>query len=113
MKTPLIPGPISELLLERQEERESRARTYPRNIPIAIARAQGACVEDVDGNRFVDFLTGAGTLSLGHSHPEVAAAVREQVDVLCHGLDFPTPVKDEFTTAQLAMLPEAMQGRTK
>ena len=112
VRTPL-PGPESALLLERQADFESNARTYPRRLPIAIRRAAGSYVEDLDGNVFIDFLAGAGVLALGHGHPEVVAAVQEQLPVLAHGLDFPTEIKDEFVEFQLAQLPEEMRGRTK
>src|SRR5688572_24226190 len=62
-------------LLERQRMRESNARSYPRRIPLALARAQGIYVEDVEGRVFIDCLAGAGTLALGHNHPAVAAAI--------------------------------------
>jgi diaminobutyrate-2-oxoglutarate transaminase len=108
-----LPGPESARLLERQEQYESSARTYPRRLPIGIRRGAGSYVEDVDGNVFIDFLTGAGVLALGHSHPEVTEAVRDQLSLLSHGLDFPTVAKDEFTAFLLSRLPEEMQGRTK
>ena len=108
-----IPGPRSRVLLERQAERESNARTYPRRLPIGIARAEGSYVEDVDGNVFIDFLTGAGTLALGHNHPEVVEAVERQLRTLCHGLDFPTELKDEFVSLQLSLLPEGMRDEMK
>src|SRR5919202_6191008 len=107
------PGPESRRYLDRQAVYESRARSYPRRLPIAILRAEGSYVEDVDGNVFIDFLTGAGVLALGHNHPEVAEAVRRQLDLLVHGLDFPTPAKDDFVEAQLALVPEPMRSRTK
>jgi diaminobutyrate-2-oxoglutarate transaminase len=112
VRTPL-PGPASKPLLDRQEQRESNARTYPRRLPIAIKRASGSYIEDLDGNIFIDFLTGAGVLALGHNHPEIVAAVHRQLDVFCHGLDFPTEVKDEFVSTQLALLPESMRDRMK
>ena len=108
-----LPGPLGETYLARQEARESNARSYPRRIPIAIKRAYSSYIEDVDGNVYIDFLTGAGVLSLGHSHPELVEAVRDQLGTLVHGLDFPTPVKDAFTDAQLSMLPESMRDRMK
>jgi diaminobutyrate-2-oxoglutarate transaminase len=110
--TPL-PGPRSAALLRRQEQRESSARTYPRRLPIAIARGAGSYVEDVDGNVFIDFLNGAGALPLGHSHPELIEAVQEQLPLLTHGLDFPSELKDDFVSVQLSMLPEEMRERTK
>jgi diaminobutyrate-2-oxoglutarate transaminase len=108
-----LPGPRSAELLDRQAQRESNARTYPRHIPIAIAEASGSFLRDLDGNTFIDFLTGAGVLSLGHNHPELVQAVTAQLTTLTHGLDFPTPVKDAFTEAQLSMLPEGMRDRMK
>lgn len=112
VRTPL-PGPRSAPLLARQALWESAARTYPRRLPIAIARGSGSYVEDLDGNVFIDFLDGAGTLPLGHGHPEVLAAVERQLPLLVHGLDFPTEVRDAFVAAQLDLLPAGMRGRTK
>ncbi len=108
-----LPGPRSAELLAQQERIESRARTYPRHLPIAIAEGQGSFVRDVDGNVFIDFLSGAGVLSLGHSHPELVRAAGEQLAIHAHGLDFPTPAKSAFIDAQLSMLPASMRGRVK
>ena len=85
-----LPGPRSAELLARQGRRESNARTYPRHLPIAIAEASGSFVTDVDGNVFIDFLAGAGVLSLGHNHPDLVRAVTDQLGLLPHGVDFPT-----------------------
>lgn len=111
--TGTLPGPRSAELLDRQRRRESNARTYPRHLPIAIAEAFGSFVRDLDGNVFIDFLTGAGVLSLGHSHPELVRVVADQLGQLTHGLDFPTPAKDAFTDAQLSMLAPAVRKRMK
>ncbi|GII88545.1 diaminobutyrate--2-oxoglutarate aminotransferase [Sphaerisporangium siamense] len=108
-----LPGPRSAELLARQDRRESNARTYPRRLPIAVADASGSFLRDVDGNVFIDFLTGAGVLSLGHNHPELVRTVTAQLTRLTHGLDFPTPAKDAFTEAQLSMLPEPLRDRMK
>jgi diaminobutyrate-2-oxoglutarate transaminase len=112
VSTPL-PGPRSAELLARQEKRESNARTYPRHFPFAVAEASGSHIRDLDGNVFIDFLAGAGVLSLGHNHPELVAAATEQMSVFTHGLDMPTPAKDAFTDAQLSMLPASMRDRMK
>jgi diaminobutyrate-2-oxoglutarate transaminase len=108
-----VPGPRSLEYLDRQGRRESNARTYPRHLPIAIAEAAGSFVRDVDGNTFIDFLAGAGVLSLGHNHPELVATVVHQLGTHTHGLDFPTPAKDAFVDAQLSMLPSGMRDRMK
>ncbi|MGH2851292.1 MAG: diaminobutyrate--2-oxoglutarate transaminase family protein [Solirubrobacteraceae bacterium] len=112
VRTPL-PGPGSAALLARQEERESSARTYPRRLTIAPRRGVGSYIEDVDGNVFIDFLTGAGVMALGHSHPELIEATERQLGLLTHGLDFPTEIKDEFISTQLSLLPPEMRNTTK
>jgi len=108
-----LPGPRSAEYLDRQERRESNARAYPRRLPIAITEGAGSFVRDADGNVFIDFLAGAGVLSLGHNHPELVDAMTGQLGRLTHALDFPTPAKDEFTEAQLAMLPAGLRERMK
>ena len=108
-----LPGPRSAELLARQERHESNARVYGRHFPIAVDQAEGSFLRDVDGNVFIDFLTGAGVLSLGHNHPELVAAAAGQLGRFMHGLDLPTPAKDAFTQAQLSMLPGRMAERTK
>jgi len=95
------------LLLERQEARESNARSYPRRIPLALKRAHGIYVEDVEGRVFIDCLAGAGTLALGHNHPVVIAAIRQVLDdgLPLHTLDLTTPVKERFVQDLFDALP--------
>ncbi len=95
------------LLLERQEARESNARSYPRRIPLALKRAHGIYVEDVEGRVFIDCLAGAGTLALGHNHPVVIAAIRQVLDdgLPLHTLDLTTPVKERFVEDLFDVLP--------
>ncbi|WP_116201407.1 aspartate aminotransferase family protein [Amycolatopsis circi] len=108
-----LPGPRSAEYLARQDRREPVPRGGPRRLPIAITEGSGSFVRDADGNVFIDFLAGAGVLSLGHNHPELVAAMTAQLSKLTHALDFASPVKDEFSEAQLAMLPEALRSRMK
>lgn len=108
-----IPGPASKRFLDHQELKESNARSYPRGIPIAIQRASGSYVEDVDGNVFIDFLCAAGALPLGHNPPAAVAAVQAQMDLCCQTLDITTPAKQAFNDLLLSLLPESMQARMK
>ncbi|MEU3711784.1 diaminobutyrate--2-oxoglutarate transaminase family protein [Streptomyces catenulae] len=99
--------PGHEGILRRQAQRESAARTYARSLPIVPVRARGLTVEGADGRRYLDCLSGAGTLALGHNHPVVLEAVRAVLDsgAPLHVLDLATPVKDAFVTELFASLP--------
>lgn len=94
-------------LLERQAARESNARSYPRHIPLALQRAEGIYVEDVEGRIFIDCLAGAGTLALGHNHPVAIAAMEQCLkdSVPLHTLDLMTPIKDRFMQDLFEVLP--------
>ena len=87
--------------------RESAARTYARHLPIVPVRAQGSWITGADGRDYLDCLSGAGTLALGHNHPAVVAAIRAVLDsgAPLHVLDLATPVKDDFTSVLLEALP--------
>lgn len=102
-----LPGPISAQYLDRQSVRESNARSYPRRIQLAIKKAQGIYITDVDGRQYFDCLAGAGTLALGHNHPVVIQAIRDVIDsgLPLHTLDLTTPVKDQFVEELFAALP--------
>ncbi len=94
-------------VLRRQGARESAARTYARSLPIVPVRARGMLVEGADGRRYLDCLSGAGSLALGHNHPVALEAIRSVLDsgAPLHVLDLATPVKDAFTTALFETLP--------
>ncbi|GAA2028712.1 aspartate aminotransferase family protein [Catenulispora yoronensis] len=94
-------------ILARQNARESAARTYARHLPIVPVRAQGSWITGADGRDYLDCLSGAGTLALGHNHPAVVAAIRAVLDsgAPLHVLDLATPVKDDFTSALMELLP--------
>ncbi|MEU3656628.1 diaminobutyrate--2-oxoglutarate transaminase family protein [Streptomyces sp. NPDC032161] len=102
------PAPVAyEGILRRQSMRESAARTYARSLPIVPVRARGMTIEGADGRRYLDCLSGAGTLALGHNHPVVLEAIKKVLDsgAPLHVLDLATPVKDGFTTELFATLP--------
>ncbi|MEV7611371.1 diaminobutyrate--2-oxoglutarate transaminase family protein [Streptomyces sp. NPDC089799] len=104
-----------EGILRRQSLRESAARTYARALPIVPVRARGLTIEGADGRRYLDCLSGAGTLALGHNHPVVLEAVRAVLDsgAPLHVLDLATPVKDAFTTELFAALPPALAANAR
>ena len=82
--TAQLPGPKAQSLIDR------RAQAVPSAIrcvyPVAIARGEGAMIEDLDGNRFLDWIGGVGVLNIGYSHPEIVPAVKEQAEKYFHGM---------------------------
>ena len=102
-------------LLARQSQQESNARSYPRRIPLALKRAKGLYVEDVEGRTFIDCLAGAGTLALGHNHPVVIEAIQRVLadELPLHTLDLTTPVKDQFVQDLFGLLPKALAAQAK
>ncbi|MFK4070991.1 diaminobutyrate--2-oxoglutarate transaminase family protein [Streptomyces sp. NPDC029674] len=101
--------------MRRQSARESAARTYARALPIVPVRARGLTIEGADGRRYLDCLSGAGTLALGHNHPVVLEAIRKVLDsgAPLHVLDLATPVKDAFTTELFHTLPRGLADHAR
>ena len=77
-----IPGPRSVALhAERQKQVSSG---FGITLPIFVDRAEGAILEDVDGNRIIDFASGIAVTSVGASNPLVQAHVSDQLDRFTH-----------------------------
>jgi 4-aminobutyrate aminotransferase len=87
IKTPL-PGPKARAIIAKDSRFVSPS--YTRDYPLVIARGEGAVVEDVDGNLFLDCAAGIAVNSTGISHPEVVKAISEQAAKFIHmsGTDF-------------------------
>ena len=81
LRTP-VPGPRSQALMKRRDAAVVRAAYHA--TPVFVAKAEGAVIEDVDGNRMIDFAGGIGCLNTGHRAPAVVDAVRRQVDRFLH-----------------------------
>jgi 4-aminobutyrate aminotransferase len=82
------PGPKGKAIVARDEQWTSTS--YIKEYPLVIAGGKGAMVEDVDGNRFVDFMAGIAVTSTGYNHPKVVAAIKDAADRFLHicGTDF-------------------------
>jgi 4-aminobutyrate aminotransferase len=83
-----LPGPLAKAIIERDARAVSTS--YTRDYPFVMARGEGALVEDVDGNVFLDCTAGIAVASTGHSHPDVVQAIVEQSRRFLHmsGTDF-------------------------
>jgi 4-aminobutyrate aminotransferase / (S)-3-amino-2-methylpropionate transaminase / 5-aminovalerate transaminase len=93
-----IPGPRSRALMTRREAAVPRG---PNNsTPIFMASAEGATLEDVDGNRYLDFAGGIGCLNVGHRSPRVTSALREQLEKHLHLCFAVTPYESYIALAE-------------
>ncbi len=86
IKVPL-PGPKAREVIERDKK---YIATTTQSSPIVARRAAGSIVEDVDGNLLIDFASGISVLNVGHAHPKVVEAIRNQAADFTHfaGTDF-------------------------
>lgn len=87
-----LPGPEAKKTLAL--DREFVSPSYTRDYPLVANRGEGMIVEDVDGNRFLDFSAGIAVTSTGHCHPDVVRAIQQQAAALIHmsGTDFYYPL---------------------
>lgn len=108
-----LPGPISRELLEEQSRLEGSIVSYPKSFPMAINRAKGAIIEDVDGNHLIDFFSSAGVVNLGHCNEEILEYTSQQQSRLIHALDYPTRLKLDVIKDILSCLPEDMADQYK
>ena len=96
--TTKIPGPNSQVLSER------RAQAVPRGLshgtPIYVAKAEDAWLEDVDGNRYIDFAGGIGCANAGHRQEAVVDAIRGQLDKFLHMCVQVTPYEGYIRLAE-------------
>lgn len=104
-----LPGPLARAIIARDETVTSPSLT--RVYPLVVARGSGCVIEDVDGNRFLDFNAGIAVTATGHCHPDVVAAIHHQVDTLLHycSSDFYLPVYADLCErlAATAPMPDA------
>jgi 4-aminobutyrate aminotransferase / (S)-3-amino-2-methylpropionate transaminase / 5-aminovalerate transaminase len=93
-----IPGPKSKALLARREAAIPRGPSLV--TPVCAAKAEGAWIEDLDGNRYIDFAGGIGCLNVGHRAPLVEKAVREQAEKFLHLCFGVTPYEGYIALAE-------------
>jgi 4-aminobutyrate aminotransferase / (S)-3-amino-2-methylpropionate transaminase / 5-aminovalerate transaminase len=93
-----IPGPKSQELMRRRTAAVARGVAHA--TPVFAARAEGALIEDVDGNRFIDFAGGIGCTNVGHRSDRVVAAIRTQVDRFLHTCFSVAPYGDYIALAE-------------
>src|SRR5882757_8614001 len=97
LKTP-IPGPKSKALAARRESAVPRGLSHA--TPVYVAKTEGAVLEDVDGNRYIDFTGGIGCVNVGHRAPEVIEELQKQLDRFLHVSVQVTPYESYIRLAE-------------
>jgi 4-aminobutyrate aminotransferase len=100
-----LPGPVARAIIERDEAVTSPSLT--RVYPLVVRRGAGCVIEDVDGNRFLDFNAGIAVVAAGHAHPEVSAAIHAQADDVLHycSSDFYLPAYTDLCERLVQLAP--------
>jgi len=100
------PGPKTRAQLERLRRSEGRAGLSFGMSPdtVVVERALGFSVEDVDGNVFLDFVSGFGSINAGHCHPKVVEAVQEQAGKLHQAMSLASPVRLDLEEKVLSLV---------
>ena len=95
------------------EEAESEVQSYARIFPRVFHKAQGEFLYDTEGNQYLDFLAGAGTLNYGHNNPILKEKLIDYIkeDGITHGLDMHTRAKGKFleTFNEKILKPRALE----
>jgi 4-aminobutyrate aminotransferase/(S)-3-amino-2-methylpropionate transaminase len=94
-----LPGPKSQALLERRKN--ALPSGLAKSTDIAVDRAEGALVWDVDGNQLLDFAGGIGMINVGHANKEVVRAMKDQLDKYIHSCTLVTTIEPYIRLAEL------------
>src|SRR5258708_20939672 len=92
------PGPKPQALAARRSKAVPRGLSH--GTPIYVAKAEDAWLEDVDGNRYIDFAGGIGCANAGHRQPAVLAALQDQLEKFLHTCVQVTPYENYVTLAE-------------
>jgi len=105
-----VPGPESRRMHAATREVYRGLSGQVRLFPVCWSRGSGVTLEDVDGNRYLDFSSGIYVTSLGHCHPKVSEAVSHWARRLMNCHDFTTPVKEALVGKVAEVLPGDLCG---
>src|ERR1700737_3357376 len=99
------PGPKATAIVER--DRQYRSPSYIKEYPLVVERGSGAMIEDVDGNRYLDFMASIAVASTGHSHPKVVEAITASARKFLHicATDFHYPQFTELAERLARLAP--------
>lgn len=96
-----------------ERDRKVISQSYTRAYPLVVKKGEGASIEDVDGNRYIDFTAGIAVTSTGHCHPKVVEAIKSQAERLIHmsGTDFYYPSEIRLAEKIVSITPGRNQKK--
>src|ERR1017187_10545702 len=99
------PGPKAQGIIDR--DKRFASPSYIKEYPLVVERGAGAMIEDVDGNRYLDFMAGSAVASTGHAHPKVVAAIEETAHKFLHicSTDFYYPQFSDLCERLASLVP--------
>ncbi|MBY0375005.1 MAG: acetyl ornithine aminotransferase family protein [Bryobacteraceae bacterium] len=108
-----LPGPKAKAIIDR--DHAVLSPSYTRGYPLVVQKAEGAMIEDPDGNRFLDFNAGIAVVASGHCHPRVQRAIQDQAAKLIHmsGTDFYYENMVQLAEKLAALVPAAREERQR
>lgn len=105
-----VPGPNSERMHAVTKAIYKGLSGQVKLFPVCWSKGSGVTLEDVDGNRYLDFSSGIYVTTLGHCHPKVSEATAYWAKRLMNCHDFTTPVKEALVTKVAEILPGDLNG---
>lgn len=105
-----LPGPKSREQHARASNLMKGLSGQVRLFPVTFEKGLGCTMEDVDGNKYIDFSSGIYVTTLGHCHPKVSEAVAKAAHTLMNAHDFTTPVKVKLLERMIDVLPGDLKG---
>jgi len=105
-----LPGPKSNEMHNRACESIKGLSGQVRLFPVVFEKGFGCTMEDVDGNKYIDFSSGIYVTTLGHCHPKVSEAIAKAAGTLMNAHDFTTPIKVKLLEKMQEVLPGDLKG---
>lgn len=104
------PGPKSQAMHKRCTRHFKGLSGQVKLFPVVFESGSGCTLQDVDGNKYIDFSSGIYVATLGHCHPKVTEAVRKYAGTLMNAHDFTTPIKTRLVEKMAQILPGDLSG---
>jgi len=105
-----LPGPQSNAMHARASKYMKGLSGQVKLFPVVFKEGRGCTLEDIDGNKYIDFSSGIYVTTLGHCHPKVSEAVAKEANTLMNAHDFTTPVKVKLLEKMMEVLPKGYKG---